>query len=60
SVNESADQPEQSNSLISSYHTGGGQVLLADGSVRYVSTMIDPDVLAGLFTKSGAEATAEW
>ncbi|APZ94992.1 DUF1559 domain-containing protein [Fuerstiella marisgermanici] len=36
-------------------HQGGIQVLLADGSVRFISENIDPSVLEALATKSGGE-----
>ena len=40
---------------IGSPHTGGFQVLLADGSVRFVSENIDPKVLEALATMHGGE-----
>lgn len=36
-------------------HTGGIQVLFADGSVRFISENIDPTVLEALATKAGGE-----
>lgn len=44
------------NPLISSAHPGGGLVMLADGTVRRLSTNIDPAVLKALTTPSGGEA----
>ncbi len=40
---------------IGSPHTGGFHVLLADGSVRFVSQNIDQDVLEALATRAGGE-----
>ena len=45
---------------IGSPHTGGVQMLLADGSVRFVSVNIDESVLEALATKAGGEAIGEF
>jgi len=39
----------------SSYHSGGVNVCLADGSVRFVTDNIDPNVWTGVGSKSGGE-----
>ncbi|APZ93754.1 DUF1559 domain-containing protein [Fuerstiella marisgermanici] len=44
----------------SSYHTGGVQVLLADGSVRFVSENIDQRTWIGAGSISGGETLGEW
>jgi prepilin-type N-terminal cleavage/methylation domain-containing protein/prepilin-type processing-associated H-X9-DG protein len=44
----------------SSMHTGGAQVLLADGSVRFVSENIDKNVWWGLGTRNGGEVPGEF
>lgn len=44
----------------SSYHTGGVQLLLADGSVRFVSDSIDQLVWIGAGSIRGNEALGEW
>ena len=44
----------------SSYHTGGVQVLLADGSCRFVSENIDQRVWIGAGTTRGGETLGEW
>ena len=37
-------------------HPGGGQVVLGDGSVRFLSQTIDPNVLKALGTRAGNES----
>jgi prepilin-type processing-associated H-X9-DG protein len=44
----------------SSYHTGGVQVLLADGSVRFTTENIDHGLWVGLGTPKGGEVLGEW
>ncbi len=41
---------------IYGFHRGGANVLLADGSVRFLSESTDPDVLVGLASRDGGEA----
>jgi prepilin-type processing-associated H-X9-DG protein len=36
-------------------HPGGGQVVLADGSVRFLSQTIDPNILKAMSTRAGNE-----
>lgn len=55
SVNRPASKVDRSDSLLSSYHMGGAQMLFADGSVRFVSEQIDPAVLKALSTKNAGE-----
>lgn len=38
-----------------SWHTGGMHILLADGSVHFISEDIDPEVVEALATKAGGE-----
>jgi prepilin-type N-terminal cleavage/methylation domain-containing protein/prepilin-type processing-associated H-X9-DG protein len=38
-----------------SFHTGGANVLLADGSVRFLAASLDIRVLCGLVTRAGGE-----
>jgi prepilin-type processing-associated H-X9-DG protein len=40
---------------IYSFHTGGANILFADGSVRFVRDSITLNTLAALVTKSGGE-----
>ncbi len=47
----------QGSSGIASHHPGGAQVALADGSVRFLSATIDPQILRALITRDGGEVT---
>jgi hypothetical protein len=60
SVNGSGPVKGRSSSMISSWHFGGAQVGLADGSVRFMNKNIDAVVLKNLMTKSGGEQIEEW
>ncbi len=59
-VNLPGDQLGHSRGIISSYHVGGGHVLLGDGTVRYISEKIDPAVLKALTTINGGETVPEF
>jgi hypothetical protein len=57
----STDAPQKLlNPLISSAHTGGGHVLMVDGTVRFISARIDPAVLEVLTTRRGGEPVPEY
>lgn len=43
-----------------SWHTGGAQVTLADGSARFISENVSAYVLASLITRAGGEITGEF
>ena len=60
SVNGPGTVKGKSSSMISSWHFGGAQVGLADGSVRFMDKNIDAVVLRNLITKSGGEQIEEW
>lgn len=45
--------------LLSSYHRGGTNVLMADGSVRFLSQKTDPAVLNALLTADGGDDPGE-
>jgi hypothetical protein len=47
----------ESDGIASGYHAGGCHVVLADGSARFVSRNIDPNVLNRLLTADGGEST---
>lgn len=38
-----------------SHHPGGMQILMADGSVRFISEWVDPTIVEALATKAGGE-----
>ena len=40
---------------ISSHHHQGANILMADGSVRFISLGVDPQALRALFTRAGGE-----
>jgi prepilin-type N-terminal cleavage/methylation domain-containing protein len=42
-----------------SYHAGGAQFLLVDGSARFVSASLDNKALAALLSRSGAEVVGD-
>ncbi|MEZ6063510.1 MAG: DUF1559 domain-containing protein [Planctomycetaceae bacterium] len=58
-VNLPGSQPGQSDGLLSSYHTTGAHVGMADGSVRFMSKDIDPQVLKKLTTANAADGPVE-
>lgn len=47
-VNLPGSQPGWSDGVLSSYHSGGGQITFADGSTRILNLAIDPQVLKSL------------
>ncbi len=60
SVNGPGQRPGESDSLISSYHTAGAQVALADGSVHFISESTDARVLRALLSIDGGEEIPDW
>ena len=54
------DESEGANVAARSYHTGGVQTVLADGSVKFVSDSIDLGVWAAAGTRAGGEVQGEW
>ncbi len=50
--NQKSGQP---NSLLSSYHQSGANVVFGDGSARYLPESIDPEILKKLCTATGGE-----
>ncbi|MBC7820727.1 MAG: DUF1559 domain-containing protein, partial [Planctomycetaceae bacterium] len=51
----SAPPTDQKGRHPSSVHTGGGNVLLGDGTVRFANTTLDPEIWRALLTRSGGE-----
>ena len=45
---------------IWSHHTGGAHILVADGSVRFLSTLVDPKIVKGLISKNGGEQLTDY
>ena len=45
---------------FSSYHTGGGQFMLADGSVRFLSENIDPRIYSFLGSREDLQALGDF
>lgn len=60
SINGPGSAIGRSDSILSSWHKDGAHLALADGSVRFVSESIEPDILRGLLTKNGGEPTGEF
>ncbi len=50
----------RSEGALSSFHTGGIQALMGDGSVHYVSENMDKDVLKALSTASGGDVVGDF
>ena len=48
------------NRHVYSLHTGGAQVALVDGSVRFLSENLDRTVLRSLSTRGGGEVVGEF
>jgi prepilin-type processing-associated H-X9-DG protein len=46
------------NDEISSYHANGANVLLADGSVRFLKDSVNLRVLRALITRAGGEVVS--
>jgi prepilin-type processing-associated H-X9-DG protein len=49
----------ESEGVASGYHSGGCYAAFADGSVRFLSKNMDPQVLSGLMTSDGGEQVTE-
>lgn len=60
-VNLPGTTKEDSPGLMSSFHMGGANAALADGSVQFISEDIDPEVLKNLTTiNDGREFRGNW
>lgn len=57
--NAPGDKPGKSNGLTSSFHRAGAHVLLADGSVRFVSEFTDEAVFRALATADGGDTPGD-
>ena len=54
-INLPGKERYRSAGVISSYHSGGAQVLMGDGRVEFLSTDTDPEILRALLTADGGE-----
>jgi len=59
-INLPGSERNHSDGVASSYHRGGTQVLLADGSARYLAETTDPAVLRALLSPAGGEPVEEF
>ncbi len=59
-INLKGNAPGHSTGWLSSYHAGGTQALMADGSVRFVSEKTDPALLQKLATVDGGEEVGDY
>lgn len=59
-INLPGNAPGMSDGMFSSYHTGGTNILMADGAVRFISQNVDPTVLEALVTADGGEEVGEF
>lgn len=59
-INLNGNAPGYSAGGLSSYHAGGTQALMADGSVRFLSAQTDHAVLKKLATVDGGELVGEY
>ncbi|WP_437192629.1 DUF1559 domain-containing protein [Planctomicrobium sp. SH527] len=60
SVGAEGDQPWKSNTPLTSFHTGGVHVLLADGSVRFAGDNIHLLTLQRLCVRDDGDPIGEW
>ena len=56
----SAPPSEHAGRHPSSAHSGGGHVLMGDGTVRFVNTKLNADVWKALLTRAGGETIADY
>ncbi len=59
-INLKGAKPQQSAGWLSSYHAHGTQVLMGDGSVKFLSQRTDPAILKKLATKDGGEEVGDF
>lgn len=56
-INDGVKRPEGLSTIPNSFHTGGVNVAMADGSVRFLKETIDGEVYAALLSPQGAGLT---
>ena len=54
-INLKGKEPKESPGMMSSYHRGGGHMVMGNGSVRFINEKIDPRILRKLTTIDGGE-----
>ena len=59
-VANDSGQPYMSNTILNSYHTGGIQVLLGDGSVRFISDNVSMLTLLAISSMDDGQVTGEF
>jgi prepilin-type processing-associated H-X9-DG protein len=59
-INLRGDTRTESPAMASSLHVGGAHVLMADGSVRFVSQNIYPKTLQALVSADSGDIVGEW
>jgi hypothetical protein len=59
-INVDGEHLGESPGFASSYHTGGFQTTMADGSVHFISENIEPEVLKALTTADSGDAINEF
>jgi hypothetical protein len=59
-INRPGPAKDSSAGILSSYHVGGTHVLLADGSVRFLSQNVDGETLRALTTTSAGDRAGDF
>jgi prepilin-type processing-associated H-X9-DG protein len=59
-INRPGPAQDRSAGILSSYHVGGTSVLMADGSVTFLSDRIDEQTLRALTTASAGDTASDF
>ena len=59
-VNLPGSKLNHSDGIVSSYHLFGANILMGDGSVRFLGEETDPQVLRSLITRNGGEEVSDF
>jgi hypothetical protein len=59
-INRPGPAQDRSAGILSSYHVGGTHILLADGSVRFLSQNVDEQTLRALTTASAGDTAGDF
>src|SRR5690606_30959462 len=60
STTGSSSQPYENNTILNSYHSGGIQVLMGDGSGRYIAESIDMETFRRLCAANDGQVVGEF